>query len=134
MVQRRRGPKKSKVVCPECKRSRYVSFYMARKPGYTGICKLCADRWRNKHSRLPKLTAVLVAPCGQTIVPCQTEEIPETMKRKDYGVYKGRCSLKAGYACKDYDKCLDLAAKNYWPGWRLVRGVCVEPPPSPPSG
>lgn len=102
------------VVCSRCGRSyrafssrATIAFKLRNGKGiYCPQCLIERQRETMTHNNLKRWHGEAVtewqAPCGRLIVPTEGK----------------RC--KIFQRCRDYDTCLDFAARNDWHGWRLA--------------
>ena len=97
------------LVCPDCG----VRFTVAARycleviRNFGGKCPECLPRRKGlakKGKAIPPpvdhRVSKYAAPCGSVIVPA----------------IRSRCDV--GDKCVEYGKCLDMAARELWPGWR----------------
>lgn len=91
------------LVCPDCGVRFPVSAGYCREVirRFDGKCHKCSPRRQGQHEKQgPPKGATFAAPCGAVIVPA----------------IRSRCDV--GDKCVEYGKCLDMAARELWPGWR----------------
>jgi len=105
--------KRVKLICPACKKTRYITkntFLYIKEANLPGICIKCAStRWGLKKNRIKVLKEIKNKGCTLT------EQAFIFTKKEDKAYRVGRC--KKYTDCKYRDECCNLVIRQNWQGW-----------------